>query len=95
MGSSDPRRAYASPHMQDMGAFAAMTGFLRLNGYSLEAGEAEATVFLQELAAGERTEADLSAWIREHLAELPTPARRSSGILLTSPRAPYGSEPSS
>lgn len=69
-------------------ALAAMTVFLRLNGWALHADEAETTVVMLELAAGERGEAELSAWISEHIAEVQK-RRKGGAMLLTSPRAPY------
>ena len=39
--------------------------FLEINGYSLETPEADAVVIIEELAAGELTEGDLSTWFRE------------------------------
>lgn len=44
-------------------AFAAVDVFLQLNGRELAAGEAEATVVFQDLAAGELGEDDLAKWI--------------------------------
>jgi death-on-curing protein len=39
--------------------------FLELNGYSLDATEAEAVLMYRQLAAGTLTEEALSAWIRD------------------------------
>ncbi|MGB5830810.1 MAG: type II toxin-antitoxin system death-on-curing family toxin [Thiohalocapsa sp.] len=39
--------------------------FLELNGYSLDATEAQAVVMYQQLAAGTLTEEALAAWIRD------------------------------
>lgn len=39
--------------------------FLELNGYSLDATEAEAVLMYQQLAAGSLTEEELAAWIRD------------------------------
>ncbi len=39
--------------------------FLELNGYSLDATEAEAVLIYQQLAAGSLTEEELAAWIRD------------------------------
>ncbi|MGB5761625.1 MAG: type II toxin-antitoxin system death-on-curing family toxin [Sedimenticolaceae bacterium] len=39
--------------------------FLELNGYSLDATEAEAVLMYQQLAAGTLTEEALAAWIRD------------------------------
>ncbi len=42
--------------------------FLRINGYRLEASEAEAVVVFQDLAAGEIDEAVLAKWIEANAA---------------------------
>lgn len=39
--------------------------FLELNGYSLDAPEAEAVVIYQQLAAGDTSEEELSVWLRD------------------------------
>lgn len=39
--------------------------FLELNGYSLNATEAEAVLMYQQLAAGSLAEEELAAWIRD------------------------------
>ncbi len=39
--------------------------FLELNGYSLDAPEAETVLIYQQLAAGKLTEVELSQWIRD------------------------------
>ena len=44
--------------------------FLRLNGYRLNASEAEAVVAFQDLAAGEVDEATLAKWIEVNAAPL-------------------------
>ena len=44
--------------------------FLAINGYQLEASDAELVVAFLDLAAGELSEAELAAWFREHLAEI-------------------------
>ena len=38
--------------------------FLEMNGYSLDASEAEAVVMFEQLAAGSLSEEDLSTWFR-------------------------------
>ena len=43
--------------------------FLVLNGYSLEATDAELVVAVLALAAGELAQDELADWFREHLAE--------------------------
>jgi death-on-curing protein len=45
-------------------AFLSVGLFLFLNGYRLAAGQAEATVVMLDVAAGENDEADFAAWIR-------------------------------
>ena len=52
-------------------AFMAMNLFLEKNGWSLTAGEADATLTLLKLAASELTEGELAAWIEGHLAQRP------------------------
>jgi death-on-curing protein len=46
-------------------AFLSVGLFLLLNGYRLAAGQAEATVVMLDVAAGELDEAGFAAWIRE------------------------------
>ena len=43
--------------------------FLLLNGYSLEASDAELVVAFVALAAGELTEDELADWFRQHLSK--------------------------
>ena len=43
-------------------ALTASAMFLELNGYTLDASEADAVVVLEQLAAGKITEEDLTAW---------------------------------
>lgn len=47
-------------------AFLAVGLFLYLNGYRLQASQAEATMTVLSLAAGDITEEEFAAWIREH-----------------------------
>ncbi len=49
-------------------AFVAMELFLMKNGYELTASDEDAVVTFLRLAAGEITEDDLAAWIRQNLA---------------------------
>jgi death on curing protein len=49
-------------------AFLAVGLFLHLNGYRLSATQAEATLTMLALAAGEITEAEFAAWLRDHAA---------------------------
>lgn len=50
-------------------AFLAAYTFLGLNGLQLVASEAEATVAMLELAAGEMDEQDFAAWLRANVRE--------------------------
>lgn len=47
-------------------AFLAVGLFLYLNGYRLRASQAEATLAMISVAASDITEAEFSAWIRDH-----------------------------
>jgi death-on-curing protein len=47
--------------------FMAMSVFLDLNGWSLEAEEAEVVVVMLGVAAGEMPETEFAAWVRCHL----------------------------
>lgn len=49
-------------------AFLAIGQFLYLNGYQLKARQADATLTMLAVAAGELPEDALAAWLREHLA---------------------------
>jgi death on curing protein len=49
-------------------AFLSIGLFLYLNGQTLTASQADATLTIMAVAASERTEADLATWIRNHLA---------------------------
>ena len=46
--------------------FMAMVLFLALNGSPLEAPEAEAVVAMLDMAAGQLTDAEFTAWVSEH-----------------------------
>ena len=48
-------------------AFLATGLFLYLNGYRLNVSQAEATVMVLGLAAGEVSEGDFAAWLRAHV----------------------------
>ncbi|MHB1358780.1 MAG: type II toxin-antitoxin system death-on-curing family toxin [Rhodocyclaceae bacterium] len=48
-------------------AFLSVGLFLALNGYRLVATQAEATLAMLALAAGEIDEAEFAAWLREHV----------------------------
>lgn len=50
-------------------AFLSVGLFLFLNGYRLTAGQAEATVVMLDVAAGDLDEAAFAAWIREKSAQ--------------------------
>lgn len=49
-------------------AFLAVGLFLYLNGFRLQATQAEATLTMLALAGSEITEAEFAAWIRDHAA---------------------------
>jgi death-on-curing protein len=49
-------------------AFIAMELFLWLNGFELNANDAECVLAMLAVAAGEWDEATLAAWLRSHLA---------------------------
>jgi len=49
-------------------AFLSVGLFLHLNGYRLRATQAEATLATLGLTAGEVTEPEFAAWLREHVA---------------------------
>ena len=48
-------------------AFVVMAVFLGLNGYDLDAPEAEVVTTMLDLAAGVLTESGLAVWVRDHL----------------------------
>lgn len=48
-------------------AFLAMGLFLAINGWRLQAAQAEATLAMLEVAAGGMDEVTFAAWIRDHL----------------------------
>lgn len=50
-------------------AFVAIELFLTLNGYDLEIDDAQCVLTILQVAAGEITEDELAAWIRDHLAK--------------------------
>lgn len=52
-------------------AFLAVGLFLYLNGYRLRATQAEATLTMLAVAGSEITEAEFSAWIRDHAEKKP------------------------
>jgi death-on-curing protein len=49
-------------------AFVAVETFLLLNGVALLASDAESVVAVLDLAAGEMTEEEFAAWLRDHTA---------------------------
>ena len=51
-------------------AFVTMAVFLGLNGYEIEADDAEVVTVMCRLAAGRMGEAALTEWVRAHLVEL-------------------------
>ncbi|MFM2147945.1 MAG: hypothetical protein RLZZ187_251 [Pseudomonadota bacterium] len=50
-------------------AFVAVETFLILNGVELVAGDADCVVAMLDLAAGEMTEDEFAAWLRDHTAQ--------------------------
>ncbi len=48
-------------------AFLAVGLFLAVNGHRLHATQADATLTMQDVAAGQLSEADFAQWIRSHL----------------------------
>lgn len=52
-------------------AFVAMAVFLELNGHLLEAVEADVVEVMLSVAAGDRSEADMSSWVRQHIEVVP------------------------
>ncbi len=48
-------------------AFLAIGIFLRVNGFRLEAGRADAVVVMEDVAAGRLDERGLGAWIQAHV----------------------------
>jgi death-on-curing protein len=52
-------------------AFIAMEVFLLLNGFDLNASDAECVLAMLNVAAGDWDEATLAAWLREHTAPRP------------------------
>jgi death-on-curing protein len=57
-------------------AFLSVGLFLFLNGYRLQASQAEATLTILALAAGELGEPEFALWIREHCVKRAVQARR-------------------
>jgi death-on-curing protein len=53
-------------------AFLCVGLFLHLNGMRLHATQAEATLTMLALAAGEITEAEFATWLREHIQPRPS-----------------------
>ena len=51
-------------------AFLAMSIFLGLNGYELEATQEEVVTSMLAAAAGQLTEGQLADWVRDHLVKL-------------------------
>ncbi|MBC7602163.1 MAG: type II toxin-antitoxin system death-on-curing family toxin [Ramlibacter sp.] len=46
--------------------------FLQFNGFSLTAEDADATVTMMAVSAGDITEKQYAAWLRMHIVELPS-----------------------
>ena len=53
-------------------AFLVMAVFLGLNGFDLEAPEAEVVTVMLKLAAGTTSEAELARWLRAHIVPAAT-----------------------
>jgi len=51
-------------------AFVVMELFLNLNGWALEADDANCITTMMALAAGDLSEKTLAVWLREHMAKL-------------------------
>lgn len=47
-------------------AYVALETFLRLNGQSFTASDAESTVAMLDMAAAQLTDAEFTLWVREH-----------------------------
>lgn len=52
--------------------FVAVESFLELNGYSLVADDGACVMTMLAVAAGQITEAEFSAWIRDHAEKKPS-----------------------
>ena len=50
--------------------FVAAAMFLRLNGYKLTADDASKVLTMLSVAAGDITEAEFAAWIRQHIVKI-------------------------
>jgi len=50
-------------------AFVVMELFLELNGWRLEASDADCVTAMEALAAGQFSESSFAKWVREHLVE--------------------------
>jgi len=61
-------------------AFLSVGLFLALNGYRLAATQAEATVAMLALAAGELEEAEFAEWLRRHAEPRRPPAARPTKV---------------
>ena len=51
-------------------SFLAMYVFLGLNGFEIEAEEAEVVELMVDVAAGRRTEAEITEWLRDHVTPI-------------------------
>lgn len=49
-------------------AFVAVELFLQLNGFELEASDADCVMVMLKVAAGDITEAEFAQWLRQHIA---------------------------
>jgi death-on-curing protein len=51
-------------------AFVVLELFLELNGWSLQADDADCVTTIQELASGKLSERELSSWVRSHIKRI-------------------------
>lgn len=59
-------RGHCFPDGNKRLALAAMDVFLRMNGRQLRAAEADAVITIRAVAAGEMSEEELTAWVRDN-----------------------------
>ena len=62
-----PTRSHGYSDGNKRVGFVAMAVFLELNGWELEAPEAEVVRIMLAVAAGEASEPELAGWVRQHL----------------------------
>jgi hypothetical protein len=71
MGATDQNRAASAIDDNDgqagsAAAFLAVGLFLYLNGHRLQAAQADATLTMLAVAAGDLSEDEFAAWLRQH-----------------------------